>query len=131
MTMPSRLPDWEQRLNAFLESRREAVFSYGPNDCAKFCAFAIEAVTGVYPIDFDWQTEEEAMALLEKYGTMKKAVSSILGRSKGVLCARRGDIVIQKNGALGVCIGSKVATPHRTGLIFLPLSSFERSWRVG
>jgi len=45
----TRLADWPERLAAFLESRRTMPKQWGQNDCALFCADAIQAMTGVDP----------------------------------------------------------------------------------
>jgi hypothetical protein len=124
-----RLPNWDKRLTAYIESRRKAVFAYGINDCGLFALGAIEAITGK-KLPVAWSSEIEAQALISEHGSIRKAVAHYLGPSKGVLCARRGDIVIDGEGSLGVCVGSRVATPTRHGLGFVALSHYTRSWRV-
>lgn len=127
--MPARYPDWSTRLNAYIKSRREAAFSWGVNDCGKFAFGAVEVMSGK-TCPRDWSSEEEARAIIEEFGTVNKFLTSIFGRSRGVLCARRGDIVADAKGALGIALGNRVATVSPQGFVLAPLTSFKRSWRV-
>jgi hypothetical protein len=126
----TRFPDWDKRLTAYIESRRKAVFSYGANDCGLFALGAIEAITG-QRLPVAWSSEAEAQALISEHGSIRKAVTHYLGPSKGALCARRGDIVIDADGSIGVCTGARVATPTPNGLGFVALGHYKRSWRIG
>jgi hypothetical protein len=45
----NRLPDWQARLNRFIEHNRHRKFEYGRWDCALFVASAIWIMTGVDP----------------------------------------------------------------------------------
>jgi hypothetical protein len=123
----TRLSDWPERLNAYIESRRKAVFLWGENDCAMFCAGAIEAMTGQNPLA-DWDVSEH-QAISER-GEVSEFVSQFLGDAIPVLQARRGDIAITAEGSLGVVIGNRVATPTDKGVAFAPLSRYAHAWRV-
>ena len=45
--MIKRRPDWPEKLAAFIETRRERVFSWGEQDCALLAADAVLEMTGV------------------------------------------------------------------------------------
>ncbi len=146
----ARLPDWERRLRAFVESRRGERFRIGVNDCVSFARGAIVAMTGVDPCpELRWETEAEAEALLEE--GLERLVSGYLGAPVPVLCVRRGGVLLLDHGrGVGVKIGARAVAPgsfavydqvgegeqrrvYRTeceGVVFLPLSRFSRGWNV-
>ena len=113
-------------LDEYLESRRADAFSYGTNDCGKFCAgWAREC--GV-ELPFDWADEGEAQALIEAHGGIDAAVSSVLGDPIPVNHALKGDIMQAKDDSLGICVGAKVATPTDGGLRLVPRGYYVRAW---
>ncbi len=66
-----RAQDWEQRLHAFIESRRSAPFAWGTHDCCIFAADWVLALTGKdIAADFRGKYHDEAscIALLKGMG---------------------------------------------------------------
>lgn len=113
-------------LDEYLESRRLAVFSYGSNDCGKFCAgWLLEC--GV-ELPFDWADEDEAQALIAAHGSIEAAVSAVL-EPIPVNHALKGDIMQAKDDSLGICVGAKAATPTEGGMRLLPREYYVRAWR--
>ena len=59
-----RLPDWDIRLNDYIQSRFYMPFKWGLNDCATFSMGAIKAMTGIAPTLADYGNRKEAVQLL-------------------------------------------------------------------
>lgn len=134
-----RLPDWEARLRAYLESVRSEPFAWGRHDCCHFAAGAVKAMTGIDPmIEFrgHYATERGAWRALRRYGagTLSGTLDRKFERVRASL-AHRGDIVMT-GGVLGVCAGGFVfvvgAEAEREGLVRLdrPQWTGAIAWRV-
>jgi hypothetical protein len=133
-----RFADWPTRLNDFIDSRREAVFSWGENDCALFAADAVWAMTGTdlasaYRGRYDdWASSIHALRQLGA-GEIEGTATGLLGEPIAAALARRGDVVSvdsPSGPALGICLGARVACLTLRGLRFLPLSAGRKAWRV-
>ena len=113
MSWAERLPDWYDRLSAYLRETRALPFAPGRHDCALFFAGAVNAMTGVDP----------AKGLRGTYSTIPGGLKRLkrLGYSDHIEMARKlfpvshwsegrvgdGAIVTMADGpALGVVIGS-------------------------
>lgn len=134
--MLRRLPRWEDRLVAFVESRRTMPFAWGSNDCVSFCIDAVHVITGTRaPIEITWTDEASALAAFEAAGGRVAAISSVLGRpGQNWKEARRGDIVLAEQNDIVVtmlCIGAYLCGPGVNGLEFKPTSSARLVWKVG
>lgn len=134
-----RLPDWPERLAAFLEERRNRPFGWGQQDCALLAADAVLLLTGQDPAEGSrsYGSEAEAEALIEAaggLGELAAARMAVLGCPEiAPAFAQRGDAVLLLVGnqpTLGVCVGARVAAPGPDGLVFLPLRMAERAWAV-
>jgi hypothetical protein len=63
--------------------------------------------------------------------TMAGATSYFLGDPLATpLLAQRGDIVLHKSQALGVCVGAEVFCLSEAGLSSVPLTECQTAWRV-
>lgn len=131
-----RLPRWEDRLAAFVESRRALPFAWGSNDCCAFCADAIEAITGTRVLAVDWQPDEaSAMAAIEAAGGLVTAITALLGRpGQNWKEARRGDIALAElhdgKRVPMLVMGAYLCGPGLDGLQFLPLGAARLIWRI-
>ena len=133
----SRLPDWEDRLSAFLDQHRDRAFQWGEWDCVLFATACAAELTG----------EDRAAAFRGKYDTREGAALALRELGKGTLVktmdslfprcpvgmAGRGDIVMA-GAALGVCIG-RVAMfvgeeDGREGFVTIPRAEWQRAWKV-
>lgn len=140
-----RLPDWEDRLSAFLSEARDEPFAWGRNDCILFGCAAAASMTG----------EDKAAAYRGEYHDRKGAVAILKRLGKGTLIrtvngefercppafARRGDLVWFK-GSVGVCVGADAlfvgeerlakaaGVVLREGLIAVPRREWTKAWRV-
>jgi cell wall-associated NlpC family hydrolase len=137
MTIMQRLPDWPERLYAYIESRRSTPFAWGVNDCAMFAAGAVRATTGVNRLPaFDhWQDARGALRVLGKERGFEKAMDARFDRRRSPLEAQRGDVVLMKTTNpprkwLAVCDGPNCWAPAAEGLVSRPLSDAIIAWEV-
>lgn len=121
-------------LIAFLESREDWTFGYGPgakvHDCARFFSAGIEAVTGVSPLDrfaSRWTTEMGAARVLRRHGGMAAAVSEVMTEIP-VTLAQRGDGGLTAGDALVLIEGETVVGLNETGLYRLPRHALLMAW---
>ncbi len=134
--MTARLIDWPELLAAFVESRRDAPFSWGGNDCCLFAADAVQAMTGTDPaadVRGTYSTALAAAHLLDELGGVEAIAAARLGPEVPVALAGRGDAVAIDAGqgmSLGIYIGAHVAVPAADGLAFLPVAQAARAWRI-
>ncbi len=96
MTAPlHRLPDWQTRLAALVESRLHQPFQWGARDCCLWAADVVHAVTGT---DFGAQyrgtyaTEAEAGALFVRLRGIERLCNQALGEPINAAMAQTGDI---------------------------------------
>lgn len=133
-----RLPDWEDRLSAYLAAREKAEFRFGKMDCALFAAGAVEAMTGEDPAA-QWRGRYRSHAgsvrQIRKAGhkSLVSLVSDIFEEIPPAF-ARRGDIVADRAGSLGVCIGAAALfvgeEDGAPGLIRVGLIDWSTAWRI-
>jgi hypothetical protein len=121
-----RLPDWKQRLIAYLEDCVRRPFQFGRHDCALFAAGAVQAMTGTDPAA-DWRG---------RYRTLKGGLKAVrragyadhIALAAAVLpevhpaFAAPGDLAVigtPDGPALGVVQGEGVYVlgPDRIGLV--------------
>lgn len=123
-------------LIAFLESREDWTFGYGPgpkvHDCARFFSAGIEAVTGIAPLDrFSgrWTTEMGAARVLRRHGGMAAAVSEVMTEIP-ITLAQRGDGGLAAGDALVLVEGETVVGLDDRGLFRLPRQSLLMAWTI-
>lgn len=131
----TRLDDWEWRLRAFLDASSNSIFQYGQLDCALFACGAVEAMTGVHPYpEFPGTYDDKigaARALREKGKGTLEATFGQKFESIPAGFARRGDIVTEPGGAMGVCMGSyALFLAFEGGLVRKARAEFVTAWRV-
>jgi len=135
-----RLPGWESRLAALIETARSEPYELGRHDCFRLACASIEALTGIdhWP---RWAgrygTRRDALKLIAEFHRegFTAAASKLFGREPvAPLLARRGDIVelVQAGEQhLGVAVGAEAAVLGEAGLAFIPLSECAHCWRIG
>jgi hypothetical protein len=109
-----RLPDWEDRLHAYLDSVAGAPFAYGRHDCALHGANAVEAMTGA---DFGtafrgkYRSAAGATRALKLYGAgdLVATFTAALGAPINPAFAGRGDLVLHADPSSGGSIGVGMA----------------------
>lgn len=130
-----RLPDWPDRLAAYIESRRHARFVWGAHDCCRFAAGAVEAITGDC-VAGPWAPCRSAIAsmrALRAAGGIYEIPSACGFQRIPPALAGRGDIVAtltRRGPALGVCLGADAAFAGTERLVFLPTLSSSAAWRI-
>ena len=121
--MTARLPNWDQRLFAYLSTARVAVRSGDTNYCALFAAGAVEAVTGEDPAAAFRGHYREAADNLE-------TVISGLFPEIAVGQAGRGDLAWHE-GSVGVVIGGEALfVGYDRDLVRVPRPAWEKAWQV-
>lgn len=136
-----RLPDWQERLHAFLNSRAATAFEWGRHDCSLFAADAAHAITGTDPLPAAWRKHRSALAaqrLQAKHGGLQAMVTGLLGEPVAPLLARVGDVGLLPHAGgpgsgplLAVCGGAHWLAAAAVGVAVLPLQQAELAWRVG
>ena len=140
-----RVPDWPDRLAAYIERVRREPFCWGRHDCALFVAGVVHAMTG----------RDIAAAWRGPYGSALSAarmIRRITGaypladginaytqaqgwRERQPTTAQRGDVVLlrasaKNRQALGVCVGATACAPGPIGLVFVALGDCQRAWSI-
>lgn len=137
-----RLPDWTDRLAAYLEARSVTTWAWGAHDCCQFSGGALEALCGVdiiAPIlaGRGYASPMGAARVLRALdGIETLPARAGLPELTAVAQAARGDIVLAPVGrrgalALGVVADHRAAfAAHPAGLHFFPLSRCVGAWRA-
>ncbi|MCQ9615946.1 hypothetical protein L1889_03865 [Paenalcaligenes niemegkensis] len=127
--MMERYDDWPEKLAAFIETRRERVFSWGSQDCALFAADAVIEMTGVDLAKElrGYRSARGAANRIKKAGGMRSFASSLSEKHPGL--AQRGDVVlvdIDGRETFGVVLGNGFwCGPGIEGLVFRPMNEVE------
>jgi len=131
----SRLPDWRERLAAFVAARRETPFAWGAADCCLTSADAVCAMTGVdlaAPLR-GYRSQFGACRALVRLGHRRVVsfLDSILPRAQRPLC---GDFVAFAAPPLDevlIADGRGAAWGQRaTGLVRMSIGPAPLVWRV-
>lgn len=134
-----RLPAWPERLAEHLRRNADAPFGWGVNDCCRFAAGAVAAITGCEVLPLTWANRAEAVQALRQLGGLVQAVDSVLPRLPSPAHAWRGDVVLvqtsERHGCrrrwLAVADGDRWWAPSPEGLVHGPLSQAVLAWEVG
>jgi hypothetical protein len=132
--MTVRLPDWPERLAAYIAQHRATPFAWGTHDCASFAAGAARVITGCNPWADAWADRSGAATQLRHSGGIVAAVDSVLPRLPCPALAQRGDVALMHHAQrrwLAVVDGAHAWAPTALGLIATPLSQASTAWSVG
>ena len=133
-----RIEGWETRLNDVIEAALYRPFRWGENDCCLFAAECVKAVTGAdvgSPYRGLYDSAHGAACLLDELGGLEGVVSVCFAGFSEIppAMAQRGDLVLTLNAGrevLGVVTAVQIAVPGESGLVFLPVSTASKAWRV-
>jgi hypothetical protein len=133
-----RRPDWEPRLNAWLQRCADRPHRWGSHDCLMFGAGACRAVTGHDPgrgHRGKYRSAASANRYLRGLGYLTpEALADALWTRIAPAMAQRGDWVLHQD-SIGVCIGRDAMfvgeEGSRRGLVRIPLLDCDAAWRVG
>lgn len=128
-----RIEGWESLLNAHTETVMP--FQWGHNDCALWCADWVNIATGR---DFasQWRglyaTERELNDLLASRGFAGPAEipASVGLPSMHPAFAKRGDIVLNAQGCLGICNGIGSYFLIERGITAFRTNTCTHAWKV-
>ena len=131
----ARVPDWTEKLFAFVEARRSLPFAWGTNDCVMFAADCAIELTGVDPMTAYRGKYNDAAGAAR---VLRAADGFVVGVGKllpaiAVAEAQRGDWVLVRNDGrpgIAVVIDDRCVGPGAVGLSFVPVSEATDAWRV-
>ena len=135
-----RLPDWPERLAAYLHQHRQVAFEWGTADCVRFAAGAVQATTGRDVLPCRWADKASAVRQLRQYGGLLAAVGGVLPALAAPAWAQRGDVVLVQASArpgglrrrwLAVADGHLWRAPDANGLCAGPMGMAVLVWGVG
>lgn len=135
-----RLPDWPERLVAYLHQHRQVAFEWGPADCVRFAAGAVQATTGREVLPCQWADKASAVRLLRQHGGLPAAVGEVLPALASPAWAQRGDVALVQASArpgglrrrwLAVVDGHLWQAPGASGLCAGPMAMAVMAWGVG
>lgn len=135
-----RLPDWPERLAAYMAAMRPRRYVLGQHDCAQFAAGAVQAVTGRNVLLAQWRDVSEALQVLRAQRGLRAAVDAVLPRLAVPALAQRGDVVLVQAAVgggrarrqwLAVADGARWWCPAVTGLESGPAELAVVAWGVG
>lgn len=136
----TRLPDWPERLAAYLLANAGRRFAWGAHDCVRFAAGAVQTITGRDLLPADWADRTGAARLLRALGGLPAAVGSVLPELPGPALAQRGDVLLVAAPVAGgralrrwlaVADGARWWVPGPAGLTCGPAALAVRAWGVG
>lgn len=132
-----RLPDWQLRLECFIQQRWHQPFAWGRQDCALLAADCVQALTGVDlapPALRAHCNARQALRLLQQHGGLAQLAHAALGPACPVAQASVGDLLLTRSQGrpmLAICNGSSALAPGALGLVSLGLQDVSHAWRVG
>ena len=131
-----RAPDWESLLAEYLAATAGKAFDWGEHDCGLWAGTWVLLCTGRDHVSRwrgRYRTPRGARAALTRLGYPGVgAVADEALPARPVPLARRGDLVLHPDGALGICGGRHshfLADP--AGLTALDTLACGRAWAVG
>ena len=134
--MIPRAPNWPEALADHVERRRNVPHQWGTNDCCRYVADAILAMTGRDPMaDLRGVTTARAAARLLRTTSLQALVTQRLGEPlPSPLLAQRGDAVLVLQAGeplLALCLGESWAAPGLAGVVVADMQRAVTAWAVG
>lgn len=126
--------DWASRMYGQIRAHKDRPFSWGENDCCRFVARVIDAMTDSQieaALADIYSDEAGALRFIASHGGLQGAMSAFLGEPSGR--ATRGDAVMFEGGhgeAAGICIGARIVAVGPQGLHYVPRSEILVSWKL-
>ncbi len=130
----TRYPDWPIRLNKYIAKVQHDPFVMGKHDCCTFAAGAVEAMTGIDPMEEfrgKYATWREAVTALKALGENKLQATLVakFGEPIGGAYAQKGDVVMYE-GACGIMLGLFGMFIGGNGLMYVRLRNIDCTFRV-
>lgn len=110
-------------------------FAWGRLDCCQLARAVFEALRGYDPAPgMTYSTQEEAEAIMTRYGGLMGLLSHILGPSVPVDQTSTADVLLLKLPGVGEIAGVRVPdgalVPLKVGLYRAPLRYALEGWRI-
>ncbi|MBW0159600.1 DUF6950 family protein [Sedimentimonas flavescens] len=138
--MTTRLPHWERRLVAAIETARARPFAWGLHDCPTFAFETRQLLIGGEDVAALWRgrysTALGGQRMLRRFGwgSLDAMGHALLGEPLPSLhLAQRGDLMLAGSGAgsgFGICLGAQAAGMAPEGLVMRPLTDCCLAWKV-
>ena len=133
--MRTRFPDWQERLDALISTRREQPFAWGVNDCCTFAASAVEAMTGTDLAEGlrGHRSAQEAAAVLREHGGVVGLANDRLGPVIACALAQVGDVgmaTLDGRDTLVICAGNGWIGPGPAGIVWIEHAAASLAWRA-
>ena len=137
-----KIPHWERRLVAAIETARARPFAWGRHDCPTFAFETRTALTGGADVAALWRgryaTALGGQRILRRlgWGSLEAMGHALLGEPlPSVHLAQRGDLVLAGSGSgsgsgFGICLGAQAAGMAPEGLVMRPLAECFLAWKV-
>ena len=130
-----RIEGWDLILNYYIRTSQSLVFSWGENDCCLWVARFADLITNSNleaKLKNKYNTSRGAQKIMQENGFKNTSqVADCYFSAKPLSMAMRGDIVMHKDGALGICDGRKSYFLLETsGLIAANTNDCLKAWGV-
>jgi hypothetical protein len=128
-----RVAIWEEALSDYISSKRDEPFQYGVNDCCMFAAGAVEAMTGVDPMEEFKGTYSDLRGSIKALkeigeGDLETTLDSKF-EEVAISHAQRGDLAFFDE-SVGVIMGGFAYFVSDEGLERIPREMWEKCWSV-
>ncbi len=130
---------WPEILDDYIRENKAQVYKYGKADCIMFMAGFVKQITGKDVLKGKrYKGEKSALRLLKEFDGLFNLVNiqfeKVGFEPVEVMRARRGDVVGFETAAhgetVGICVGNMFVSQGIEDLVFLPMSTALRAWRV-
>jgi len=131
----SRVPGWERKLDLAIREAARTPFAWGQHDCATFAFDVAGRLTGREIVDWRgcYHDARSAKRYLRNMGgrAMREIADEYFGKPLVTTnLARRGDLVLCREDAYGICLGTTAVFVGEEGLHARPMSDAVLAWRV-
>lgn len=128
-----RTTGWESRLFGYIEEKKFTPFAWGTHDCCTFAAGAVFALTEQSVFTPAYSNAFEANSFMESVGGIEAWMTEQFGEPAAPLQGRRGDIAmlaLPDRELLSVVVGEEVVAPGEEHLLFYPIMTATKVWRI-
>lgn len=135
----ARTENWEGKLHDFMQKYSHGKFRWGHRDCVVFGNEVIKLLTGIdlrQKSKHKWKSKRDVNAINTTPGRWLDLVEIALNEHFNEInpkLAQRGDVVViptQDGPGMGIIYAGKVTVLAREGLLYMPVSSAIKAWRI-
>ena len=137
-----KLPDWEIEFDAYLNRKLLTPFKWGEWDCVHFTNGFIKTMTeeSLLPEEWSWDSEDQAMKSIFKYGKGKglaSAIDNAVKKTTGIkhiesAYITKGDFGVYKEESELACVfdGFNALGVDDDGLVVKKNVNVIKAWRI-